>query len=71
MTARLGKGLRKGSRAEPGHQRAEYAHFSYNRSFRVETGCQMHPRACFWVPGSIFRVVLMICLYFGWFFKGG
>ena len=27
MTARLGKGLREGSRAEPGRQRAEYAHF--------------------------------------------
>ena len=26
MTARLGKGLREGSRAEPGHRRAEYAH---------------------------------------------
>ena len=28
MTARLGKGLREGSWAEPGHRRAEYAHFS-------------------------------------------
>ena len=27
MTARLGKGLRGGSRAEPGHRRAEYAYF--------------------------------------------
>ena len=29
MTARLGKGLREGSRAEPGHRRVEYVYFFF------------------------------------------
>ena len=28
MTARLGKAVREGSRAEPAHEGVEYAHFS-------------------------------------------
>ena len=36
MTARLGKGLHRGSRAEPAHQGVEYINFSENRNFWVE-----------------------------------
>ena len=65
MTAHVGKGLRKGSRAEPGHWRVDYAHVSENHSFRVEKRCRMHPRACFWAPGPIFDMIFWVWEGFG------
>ena len=57
MTARLGKALREGSRAEPAHEGVEYAPLSETTFFCTEKLCRMHPQGCFWAPGPIFDMV--------------
>ena len=44
MTAHVGKGFRKGSRAEPGHRRIGYAHLPSNHIFGRKKGAGSIPK---------------------------
>ena len=72
MTAHLGKGLREGSRAEPGHRRAEYAIFLKTNVFGSKRGAGCIPGVVFGRPVRFLRLFLALgSSFISFFLRGG